>query len=141
MSKDLITYSVSFKFKSRFLNNSNNGGTKNVGIALPLRYLSNFWRNLEMSLINCEINLILIWSPNCVISEKNRVTTFLIIVIINLKLLQQLKSSFQRTTNWNKYQSKVTIQRQNQYLDCFIFSNFQIFFLGSILQGSFCFIN
>ena len=108
---------------------------------MPLRYLSNFWRNLEMSLINCEINLILIWSPNCVISEKNRVTTFLIIVIINLKLLQQLKSSFQRTTNWNKYQSKVTIQRQNQYLDYFIFSNFQIFFLGSILQGSFCFIN
>ena len=34
----------------------------------------------------------------------------------NAKLLQQLKSGFIRTIHWNKYQSKVTIQRQNQYL-------------------------
>ena len=35
----------------------------------------------------------------------------------NAKLLQQLKSGFKRTVNWSKSQSKVTIQRQNQYLD------------------------
>ena len=34
---------------------------------VPLKYLSNFWRSLEMPLINCEINLILTWSANCVI--------------------------------------------------------------------------
>ena len=44
-----------------------NNGIKNVEIMVPLKYLSNFWRTLEMSLINCEINLILTWSANCVI--------------------------------------------------------------------------
>ena len=45
---------------------------------VPLKYLSNFWRTLEMSLINCEINLILTWSENCVISNTaaNQETTF-----------------------------------------------------------------
>ena len=34
---------------------------------VPLKYLSNFWKTLEMPLINCEVGLILTWSPNCVI--------------------------------------------------------------------------
>ena len=38
---------------------------------VPLKYLSNFWRTLEMALINCEVNLILIWSTNCVIVYTN----------------------------------------------------------------------
>ena len=37
----------------------------------PLKYLSNFWRTLEMTLINCEINLIFTWSANCVIIYTN----------------------------------------------------------------------
>ena len=44
--------------------------TKNVEIIVPLKYLSNFWRTLEMPLINCEINLILTWSRKIVITEK-----------------------------------------------------------------------
>ena len=36
-----------------------------------LKYLSNFWRTLEMTLINCEVNLILTWSENCVIFSTN----------------------------------------------------------------------
>ena len=67
-----------------------------------------------MQLINCEINLI--WSENCVISECDRERTFLItntklyvpVVALstqdNTKLLQQLKSGFRHTINWNKYQ-------------------------------------
>ena len=45
---------------------------------VPLKYLNNFWRTLEILLINCEINLILIWSENCVISNAraNEATTF-----------------------------------------------------------------
>ena len=39
-----------------------NNGTKDVEIIVPLKYLSNFWRTLEMPLINCEVNLILTWS-------------------------------------------------------------------------------
>ena len=38
---------------------------------MPLKYLSNFWRTFEMSSINCEINLILIWPEDCVISSAN----------------------------------------------------------------------
>ena len=40
---------------------------KDVEIMVPLKYLSNFWRTLEMPFINCEVNLILIWSEKCVI--------------------------------------------------------------------------
>ena len=52
--------SSSFKYKSSFfktLENDDNGVFKNVKIAVPLKYLSNFWRSLEMSLINCKIHL------------------------------------------------------------------------------------
>ena len=37
---------------------------------VPLKYLSNFWRTLEMPLINCEVELILTWSKNCVITNS-----------------------------------------------------------------------
>ena len=91
-----------------------------------------------MPIINCEINLILTWLENCVISDSaNEATTFVItdpklyvpVVTLptqdNAKLLQQLKSGFKRTINWNKYQSKVTIQAKNQYLDHLIDPSFQ----------------
>ena len=52
---------------------------KNLEIAVPLKYLSNFWRSLEMLLINFEINRILTWSENCVISSVTRATKFAII--------------------------------------------------------------
>ena len=45
---------------------NNNGRIDNVEIMVPLKYLSNFWRTLEMSLINCEVNLILTWSADFV---------------------------------------------------------------------------
>ena len=44
-----------------------NNGTKEIEIMVPLKYLSNFWRTLEMPLINCEISLILNWSTNHII--------------------------------------------------------------------------
>ena len=99
---------------------------------MPLKYLSNFWRTLEMPLINCEINLISTWSENwseSVISSATGETKFAItdtkfyvpVVTLstqdNAKLLQQLKLGFKRTINWNKYQSKVSIQAPNPYLD------------------------
>ena len=46
------------------------GNTKHVEIIVPLKYLSNFWRTLEMPLINCEVNLILTWSKDCVITNS-----------------------------------------------------------------------
>ena len=43
---------------------------------VPLKYLSNFWRTLEMLLINCEVNLIFTWSSTCVIANSNGAGTF-----------------------------------------------------------------
>ena len=54
----------SFNFKVKMTDQTGNNGTKNVEIMVPIKYLSNFWRTLEMPLINCEVNLILTWSEN-----------------------------------------------------------------------------
>ena len=55
----------SFNFRSNIIGKTNDDGDiKNVEIMIPLKYLSNFWRTLEMPLINCEVELILTWSEN-----------------------------------------------------------------------------
>ena len=55
---DNLTDSKSFKYKVKITGKTpNNGNTKDLEIIVPLRYLSNFWRTLEMPLINCEVNL------------------------------------------------------------------------------------
>ena len=54
------------------------GNAKSVEIIVPLKYLSNFWRTLEMPLINCEVNLILRWSKDCVITNSNGKGKFVI---------------------------------------------------------------
>ena len=93
--------------------------TKNVKIIVPLKYFINFWRTLEMPLINCEVNLILTWSRDCVITNSTSKAKFAIIktkiyvpVVAlstqdNAKLLQQLKSGFKRPINWNKYEANI----------------------------------
>ena len=67
----------SFNFKVKMTGQTGGDGTKNAEIMVPLKYLSNFWRTLEMPLINCEISLILRWSANCIIvstSVRNQCT-------------------------------------------------------------------
>ena len=49
-------------FKEKLTGEVDNNGAKNVKIMVSLKHLSNFWKTLEMSLINCEMNLVLIWS-------------------------------------------------------------------------------
>ena len=114
--------SESFKFKIKITGKTPADiNTNNVEIIVPLKYLSNFWRTLEMPLINCEINLILSWSRYCVITNYNGAGKFVIteaklyvpVVTLsaqdNAELLQQLKSGFKTTINWNKYQSSIKI--------------------------------
>ena len=112
----------SFKFKAKITGKTNDDGEINgVEIMVPLKYLSNFWRTLEMPLINCEIELILDWSENSVIiyaNIDNQVLTFTItetnlyvpVATLstqdNSKLLPQLKNGFKRTITWNKYLAK-----------------------------------
>ena len=58
-----------FKYKAINIDNTESNGRKNgVKIAVPLKYLSNFWRSLEMSLINCKVELSLKWIENCVLT-------------------------------------------------------------------------
>ena len=90
-----------------------------------------------MPLINCEVNLILTWSKDCVISSANGETKFKItetklyvpVVTLstqdNAKLLQQLKSGFKRTINWTKYESKIKTFAKNRYLNHLINPSFQ----------------
>ena len=61
-------------------------GTKNVEIMVPLKYLSNFWRTLEIPLIKCGIDLILTWSTNCVIVSTNVANQNATFEITNTKL-------------------------------------------------------
>ena len=51
---------------------ANKSGKKEVEIAVALKYLSSFWRTLDMSLINCKVSLILTWSWECVITSMER---------------------------------------------------------------------
>ena len=63
--------SDSFNFKVKISGQTGNVGTKDFEIMVPLKYLSHFWRTLEISLINCEVNIILTWSSTCVIVSTN----------------------------------------------------------------------
>ena len=90
-----------------------------------------------MLLINCEVNLILTWSKDCVITNSEGEGKFAIadiklyvpVVTLstqdNAKLLQQLKSGFKRTINWNKYESNIKTFAQNRYLNHLINPSFQ----------------
>ena len=137
----------SFNFKTKITgqtaadnNNDIIAGIVNVEIMVPLKYLSNFWRTLEMPLINCEVELILNWSVNCVIiytDAANQVPTFTItetnlyvpVVTLstqhNAKLLQQLKSDLKKTISWNKYLAKPELLAQNANLNHLIEPSFQ----------------
>ena len=57
--------------KTKITGQTDDNGKENFEIMVPLKYLSNFWRTLEMILINCEINLDLKWPKNCVIVANN----------------------------------------------------------------------
>ena len=130
-TNDNTTQSESFKSKIKITGQTPAAGdTKDVEIIAPLKYLSNFWRTLEMPLINFEVNLILKWSSTRVViysatgEAKFKITdTKLYVPVVtlstqdNVKLLQQLKSGFKRIISWNKYQSNPKIYSQTRYLN------------------------
>ena len=62
----------SFKYKASIIGNTEDNGRKNgVKIAVPLKYLSNFWKSLEIPLINCKVELSLNWIERCLLSVAN----------------------------------------------------------------------
>ena len=152
--------SNAFKYKNKIIGNTynldaaatgydaNKEGTKKVEIAIPLKYLGNFWRALNIPLISCEVSLELKWGKNCVItSTEDRVVnagppavrddgpigaTFAIndcklyVPVVTLskddeiKLLTNLKSGFRREIKWNKYRSQMSTEVANNNLNILI---------------------
>ena len=119
-----------------------NGGRKNVKNLVILKYLNNFWRTIEMSLISSEISVILTWFENYFtidtlvenqVPELKITDTKLYAAVVtlstqdNAKLLQQFRSRFKRNINWNNNQSKVTLHEGNRYLSYLIDPSFQRF--------------
>ena len=110
-----IDNASSFKYKANLIGNSEANGTKNgVKIAVSLKYLNNFWRSLEMPLINCKVELSLKWYERCLLTTATT-TTFRItdakldvpIVTLsiedNSKLIKLLNEGFKRPIYWNEY--------------------------------------
>ena len=76
---DNLANSESFKLKVKITGiTPANGSTKDVEIIVPLKHLKNFWRTLEMPLINCEVNLTLTWSSTCIITNATGAGRFVI---------------------------------------------------------------
>ena len=137
-----IKDSKSFDYKTSITGKLEGNNTKKEAkIVVPLKILSHFWRPLDTSLINCEIDLILTWFKNCVITNKayreanietavvrinNLINATLKITDIKLyipvitlsiendkTLLEQLRTGFKITIKWNIYRSEMTNQAKN----------------------------
>ena len=125
--------------------NVNNEGTQEIELAIPLKYLGNFWRALNIPLISCEVFLELKWNKNCVITTLeqrdigggnrdnaptgatlNIADCKLYVPVVTLskddeiKLLANLKSGFKREVIWNKYRSQMTTEAVNNNLNSLI---------------------
>ena len=108
----------SFKYKANLIDDTENHGTKNgIKIAVPLKYLSNFWRSLEMPLINCKFERSLKWYERCLLTVANTATfkktdvkLYVPIVTLSIQdnstLSKLLNEGFKRSIYWNEY--KVT---------------------------------
>ena len=108
----------SFKYKASLIGNTRNNGTKNgLKIAVPLKYLSNFWRSLEMPLINSKFELSLKWYERCLLTAATTANftitdakRYVLIVTLSIedssKLTKLLNKRFKRPIYCNEY--KVT---------------------------------
>ena len=152
-----VVNSNSFKYKNKIIGNTynidataanydaNKEGTKKIELAIPLKYLGNFWRALNIPLISCEVSLELKWNKNCVITSlerrqvgarpRNNALTgatlaindcklYVPVVTLSkddeIKLLTNLKSGFKREIIWNKYRSQMTTEAINNNLNILI---------------------
>ena len=138
----------SLKFKTKITGQTNDDGEiSGIEIMVPLKYLRNFRRTLEMSLNNCEVELIMTWSADCVIistNVANQNPTFTItetnlsvsVVTLstqdNAKLLPQLKSTLKRTIS-QKYVAKPELLPQNPNINRLIEASFEVVNRLSIL--------
>ena len=130
---------------------ANSSGKKSIELAIPLKYLGNFWRALNIPLISCEASLELKWNKTCVITSQqigvnldggntavptgatltiNNCKLYIPVVTLSkddeIKLSTNLKSGFTREIIWNKYRSQMSTEATNNNLNILInptFSN------------------
>ena len=125
--------------------NVNENGKKEIELAIPLKYLGNFWRALNIPLISFEISLELKWDKNCAITsleqryigggnrdneptgaslEITKCELYVPVVTLSkddeIKLLTNLKSGFKREIIWNKYRSQMTTAAINYNLNMLV---------------------
>ena len=117
--------SDSLKYKIKLLGNvtevaGDAAGVRrlNVKVVIPLKYLSNFFRSLELPLINCKIKLNLTWKNKCVLSTGAGEAVFIIndtklyVPVVTLSkednkdFIEQQNKGFQRSVYWNEYKTK-----------------------------------
>ena len=113
--------SSSFKYKINLLGNPEHDAATNIAklsvkVVVPLKYLSNFFRSLEMPLINCKIKLNLTWKQECVLSTDAGAAVFIIsdtklyVPVVtkedNKDFIEQQNKGFQRSIYWNEYKTK-----------------------------------
>ena len=119
-----------------------------IELAIPLKYLGDFWRALNMPLISCEVSLELKWNKNCIITsleqrpiDKNNPPNrdgaptsatlainycklYIPVVTLSkddeIKLLTNFKSGFKREIEWNKYRSQMSTEAINNNLNILI---------------------
>ena len=116
-----VNNSSSFNYKVSLLGNpvlDGNITKRSVKVVVPLKYLSNFFRSLEMPLINCKIKLNLTWKKECVLSTDAGDAVFIIndtkmyVPVVNLSkednkdFIEQQNKRFQRSIYWNEYKTK-----------------------------------
>ena len=113
---------TSLVYKSKLISVADDNNVNNIKLGVPLKYASNFFRSLEMPLVNCKIDLELTWHKDCMISSVNaaagQVVSFMItntnlyVPIVTLptkdnnNLTKQLNDGFKRNIYWNQYVSK-----------------------------------
>ena len=119
-----IDNSKSFKYKAALVGktkdavNNTNSSVKVAKTVVPLKYLSNFWRSLEMPSINCKVYLELNWIEDCILSSARNSAKFAItdtklhvpIVTLSTKdsanMTQQLNEGFKRCVYWDSYETR-----------------------------------
>ena len=116
-----VDNSSSFKYKVNLLGNPVLDGAiakRSIKVVVPLKFLSNFFRSLEMPLINCKIKLNLTWKKECVLSTDAGAAVFIIndtemyVPVVTLSkeynkdFIEQQNKGFQRSIYWNEYKTK-----------------------------------
>ena len=115
---DIADNTTSLVHKAKLIEGTGGNHTQNIKLVIPLKYFSNFFRSLEMPLLNCTVDLTLLWSKYCLVSSEDDVAgqvlqfiigkTELYVPIVtlstkdNAKLSKQLNDRFKRSIHWNK---------------------------------------